>query len=149
MDPIMIIVTALAAGAAAGLKPTAEQAIKDAYVGLKTLIQHKYKILSVEALEQKPDSETKQASIVEDLTDAGAANDMELLDQAKSLIDVVKAHDLAAAARININFEDIEASYLKLKDAAAEGDVNITIKKTTISGGIYLEGLTAGTPGKK
>ena len=149
MDPIMIIVTALAAGAAAGLKPTAEQAIKDAYVGLKTLIQHKYKILSVEALEQKPDSETKQASIVEDLTDAGAANDMELLDQAKSLIDVVKAHDLAAAARININFEDIEASYLKLKDAAAEGDVNITIKKTTISGGIYLEGWTAGTPGKK
>ena len=39
MDPITIIVTALALGAAAGLKPTAEQAVKVAYAGLKKLIQ--------------------------------------------------------------------------------------------------------------
>ena len=43
MDPtITIIVTALVAGAAAGLKPTAEKAIKDAYAGIKALIQRKY-----------------------------------------------------------------------------------------------------------
>jgi hypothetical protein len=39
MDPITIIVTALALGAAAGLKPTAEQAVQDAYAGVKRLIQ--------------------------------------------------------------------------------------------------------------
>jgi hypothetical protein len=65
MDPITIIVTALAAGAAAGLKPTAEQAIKDAYAGIKVLMLRKYETLSLEALEQKPDSETKQASLAE------------------------------------------------------------------------------------
>jgi hypothetical protein len=34
MDPISIIVSALASGAAAGLKPTAEKAIKEAYASL-------------------------------------------------------------------------------------------------------------------
>ena len=39
MDPITLIVTALAAGAALGLKDTASSAIKDAYQGLKTLVK--------------------------------------------------------------------------------------------------------------
>ena len=33
MDPVSIVVSALVAGAAAALKPTAEQAVKDAYSG--------------------------------------------------------------------------------------------------------------------
>ena len=149
MEPVTIIVAALAAGAAAALKSTAEQAIKDAYAGFKALIQRKYGIASVEALERKPDSEAKRTSVTEDLTDAGAGDDKELLDQAKALLDAVKAHDRAAAAKININLDEIEAAYFKLKDAAAEGDVNIGVKKGAFSGGIDLEGLTAGTPGKK
>ena len=39
MDPVTIIVSALVAGAAAGLQPTAEQAIKDAYNGIKALMR--------------------------------------------------------------------------------------------------------------
>ena len=72
VDPITIIVTALATGAAAGLKPTAAQAVKDAYAGLKSLIQRKLgTTASVDALESKPDSETKQSSVAEDLADTG------------------------------------------------------------------------------
>lgn len=149
MDPITIIVTALVVGAAAGLKPTAEQAIKDAYVGIKALILRKYETLSVEALEQKPDSETKRASVAEDLTDAGAGNDKELLDHAKSLLDAVKTHDRAAAAKLNINLDEVEAAYFKLKDAAGDGDISVNIKRGTFSGGIDMEGLTAGTPSIK
>lgn len=146
MDPITIIVTALAAGAAAALKPTAEQAIKDAYNSIKALIQRKYGALSVEALEQKPDSETKRASVAEDLIDAGASNDIELLDHAKSLIDTVKVHDRAMAAKLNINLDAVEAAYFKIKNAAGEGDVNVIITRGTFSGGIDMEGVTAGTP---
>ena len=149
MEPVSIIVAALAAGAAAAFKDTAEQAIKDAYAGFKALVQRKYERVSVEDLERKPDSEPKQLSVREDLTDAGAGNDRELLDQAKALLDAVKAHDRAATASINIGFDEIEAAYFKLKDAAATGDVNVGVKKSTFSGGIDLEGLTAGTPGKK
>lgn len=145
MDPITIIVTALAAGAAAGLKPTAEQTIKDAYAGVKTLIQRKYRTLSVEALERKPDSETKRASVKEDLIEVGAANDCELLDKAKSLLDTVRTYDRTVGATLNINFEEIEAAYFKLKDASAEGDVNIRVKKGTFGGSIDMEGVTAGS----
>lgn len=149
MDPITIIVAALAAGAAAGLKPTTEQAIKDAYAGIKVLIQRNYGAISLDALEQKPDSEAKRASVKEDLTGLGADSDKELLDQAKSLLDIVKTHDPATAAKLNINLDEVEAAYFKLKDARAEGDVNIRVTESAFSGGIDMEGLTASTPGKK
>ena len=149
MDPITIIVSALAAGAAAGLKPKAEQAVKDAYNGLKALILHKYGKLSVDALEQKPESKAKRSSVAEDLSDAGAAQDTELLDQAMALLDAIKVHAQAEAAKLNINLEDIESAYFKLKSSAAEGDVNIGLKKGKFTDGIDMEGLTAGTPGKK
>ena len=38
MDPVSLIVTALATGAAAALKDTAGEAVKDAYSGLKSLL---------------------------------------------------------------------------------------------------------------
>jgi hypothetical protein len=38
MDPLTSLVTALATGAAAALKPTVEQAVKDGYTALKGLI---------------------------------------------------------------------------------------------------------------
>ena len=39
MEPVTLIVGALAAGAAAAAKETASQAVKDTYGGLKNLIQ--------------------------------------------------------------------------------------------------------------
>ena len=42
MDPISLIVAALVAGASTGLKDTATEAVKDAYNGLKGLVQHKF-----------------------------------------------------------------------------------------------------------
>ena len=73
MDPVSLIVTALAAGAAAGLKPTAEKIIKDAYEGIKTLIKRKYDQVDLASLEKKPQSQAKRDSVAEDLSDAGAA----------------------------------------------------------------------------
>lgn len=90
-----------------------EQAIKDGYAGVKVLIQRKYHALSVEALERKPDSKTKRASVKEDLIEAGAAHDNELLDKAKYLLDTVGTHDRTVAAALNIKFEEIEAAYFK------------------------------------
>ncbi len=149
MDPITIIANALAAGAAAGLMPTAEQVIKDMYASFKALILSKYGALSLEALEQKPESETKRASVKEDLADADADKDNELLDRAKSLLDAVKLYEPSTAAMLKINFEEIEAAFINIRNAIAEGDVDINVKKGTFSGGINVEGLAAGTTGKK
>ena len=42
MDPISLIVAALVAGASTGLRDTATDAVKDAYKGLKGLLQRKF-----------------------------------------------------------------------------------------------------------
>jgi hypothetical protein len=42
MDPISLIVGALAAGAATGLKDTAADGLKDAYVGLRELVRRRF-----------------------------------------------------------------------------------------------------------
>ena len=42
MDPVTLIVTALAAGAVFGLKDTASAAVKDAYAGLKALVKRRF-----------------------------------------------------------------------------------------------------------
>ena len=100
-------------------------------------------------MEQKPDSESKRASIAEDLVGLGARGDKELLNQAKSLLDAIKLHDPDVAGKLNINLEEVDAAYFKLTGAAAEGDINGGIKKSSFNGGITLEGLTAGSIGRK
>jgi hypothetical protein len=42
MDPVTLIVTALAAGAVLGLKDAASAAVKDAYAGLKALVKKRF-----------------------------------------------------------------------------------------------------------
>ena len=42
MDPITLIVAALAAGAAVGLKDTTSSAVRDAYAGLKAMVTKRW-----------------------------------------------------------------------------------------------------------
>jgi hypothetical protein len=143
MDPVTLIVAALAAGAAAGLKPTAEQAVMDAYAGVKAFIQSKYPSLNLEPLEQKPESEAKQASTAEDLADAGAGDDNELLERAKALIDTLKQHDRQAAKAIGVDLEEIEAEFLKIQKVRAIGTA-VKVHKGKFTGGIDIGEVEAG-----
>src|SRR4051812_37060235 len=81
MDPISLIVAALAAGAVAGVKDTASAAVKDTYAALKRLVADRHAAVhaDVEKLEQTPTSEGRQAVVKEELETAGAANDPELI----------------------------------------------------------------------
>jgi hypothetical protein len=92
MDPITLIVTALAAGAALGLTDTASSAIKDAYAGLKALVKkrlgesQKAEIV-LAGHEQAPD--TWQAPLMAELEQAGARNDSGLVAAAQALMHLV------------------------------------------------------------
>src|SRR6266576_194233 len=94
MDPITLIVTALAAGAALGLKDTASSAVKDAYAGLKALARKR--------LAGRPDADvvlcrhekappTWQAPLMAELDEAGAARDRDLVAAAQALMSLVDA----------------------------------------------------------
>ncbi|MGW5312030.1 hypothetical protein ACWEQ0_19395 [Nocardia thailandica] len=93
MDPVTaVVVSAIAAGALAGVGDTATQAVKDAYAGLKSLLSRKYAEVDVSKLEQKPDSQPKKDSLAEDLDDAGAAGDAELGRAAAAVLEAVREH---------------------------------------------------------
>jgi hypothetical protein len=143
MDPISIIVAALAAGAAAGLKPAAEQAVKDAYAGIKALIQRKYGGVDLSSLEKKPESETKRASVAEDLIDAGAAQDAELLERAKALLDAVAQHDLSVARAIGVDLEKVRAAALKIQEVTSEG-TGVRVREGEFTGDIDIGTVQAG-----
>lgn len=92
MDPITLIVTALAAGAALGAQDTVSAMVKDAYAGLKVLVKKRLggrpgAELMLARHEQAP--ETWQAPLMEELAETGADGDRDLIAAAQALLDLV------------------------------------------------------------
>ena len=103
MDPITLIVTALAAGAALGVKDTASAAVKDAYAALKALVRKRLgggqgAELVLAKHEQAP--ETWQAPLVAELAEAKADRDRDLIAAAKALLDLA---DEAGAGKYTVD----------------------------------------------
>jgi hypothetical protein len=89
MDPVSLVVMALAAGAALGLKDTASQAVKDAYGGLKALVKKRFAGRADAGLvlakhEQAP--ETWEKPLAAELTAAHAGDDADLLAAAQAMM---------------------------------------------------------------
>jgi len=104
MDPVTLILTALTAGAVAGIKDTAGASIKDAYNGLKALIQRKFPgKLTVEVAraesEKKPD--VWKASPEVELKEIGIDQDKEIIAAAQKLMTLVQPQQ-AAMGKYNV-----------------------------------------------
>ncbi|MBU6361456.1 MAG: hypothetical protein KGS46_15700 [Chloroflexi bacterium] len=93
MDPISVITSAVVAGAAQAIQPTAAQAVKDAYAALKNALMRKFgKSTSViQALEEKPESKSRQESVKEELEGSKVDKDSEIFTLAKSLVEALKS----------------------------------------------------------
>ncbi len=92
MDPITLIVTALAAGAALGIKDTASVAVADAYASLKVLVQKRLSgrqdgEMVLARHELAP--ETWRAPLIEELTETGADGDRDLIAAAQELLNMI------------------------------------------------------------
>jgi hypothetical protein len=149
MDPISVIVAALAAGAAAGVKPTAEQAIKDAYEGLKGFIQRKWGQVNVAQLEANPASEARRTVVKEDLAQTDATKDRDLLALADTLLEAVSRHDPDAAKSVGVRLEDIKSGgALRIRDVtAADGRVDVDIRNADVHDDIDISGIRVGREG--
>ena len=93
MDPVTVIVSALVAGAAAGAKDAASQAVKDAYSGLKTLIQQRFSgkpeaEMALAQHEKKP--EVWEAPLKDALVNTGVDKDKAILQSAEKLLKLVQ-----------------------------------------------------------
>lgn len=97
MDPITAaIAAALGSGALKAVGGVAQQAVVDAYNGLKALLHRKFgdhRELheAVSSLEARPDSEARRAVLGETMSDAKVADDPELVAAAKAVLEKVGA----------------------------------------------------------
>ena len=146
MEPISAVALSLAlgAGAVAG-KEVVSGLVKDAYTALKELIKSRYPKVSVEQLEQAPNSKNRRAVVEEDLTDAGAGQDAELASAAHTLIKLIEQHAPTAAAAIGVDLKDVSAANLRLADIAASG-TGVKVEHGTFTGDIDIRGVRAGVP---
>lgn len=128
MDPVTVIVSALAAGASVALKSTAETVIKDAYNGFKALIQRKFGKVDVAPVEARPESEAKRASVAEDLKDAGADQDAEVLDAATKLLALLEQHAPAAGQAIGVDISKAKTRGFEIRDIVASGGSAIGVR---------------------
>lgn len=144
MDPISIIVTALVLGAAAGLKPTAEQAVKDAYAGLKALIERKFNRVNVALVEEDPTSKTRQNVVKEDLEKVNADQDIDVIKAAQLLLDIVQVQASDIAIAVGVNLEYIKAASLRLDDIMATGTA-VNVQHSEFMGDIEIRQVRAGS----
>ena len=93
MDPI---ITALIAGATAGLTKIGSQLVADSYHAIKTAISQKFgaqsdALQALDKLESKPDSEARKNVVVEELAGLDIHRDNELIELAQKLIDALNS----------------------------------------------------------
>ena len=126
MDPITAaIVAALSAGAISGLTETSKTAITDAYARLKTLLTKKFGsesevVHAVDAVEAKPESAGRQATLQEEVAAAKADQDQEVLHAAQALLQL-----LQASGEGGPHVQTATGSYIAQADRGSRASVNI------------------------
>ena len=149
MDPITIILTALVTGAAAGLKPTAERVVKDAYDGIKGLIKKKYPGVSIDTLEGDTTSVKRQDVVREDLEKNGAGGDTELLLQARAVIDAVRQYAPDAALSVGVDISKLKALSLRVDDIVVAKGTGVRIADSEFSGNVDVSHIRVGDDDSK
>jgi hypothetical protein len=107
MDPISLILAALAAGATAAVKDTAGEAVKDAYAGLKALVRRRFggdskAEAELDAVEREPGADP--VALRAQLEGAWADHDDEILRVARELLEQLDPEGARAGKyRVNVS----------------------------------------------
>ncbi|MDG4789174.1 hypothetical protein O7626_25125 [Micromonospora sp. WMMD1102] len=119
MDPITVVVTALVAGAAAGVSGAASTAVQDAYTGLVALVRRR---LGGGHGDDGPGAEIVDAyradpvgqygRLVAELTTAGAGHDRDLAEAALRVLALTFPASGESAARYTTDLRGAQGVYL-------------------------------------
>src|ERR687895_2993190 len=101
MDPATLIVSALVAGAASAAQDTASNVVKDAYSGLKNLLQRRFqgKPAAETALaEAETDPDTWEKPLAKAVAEHGS--DQEVLALAQQLMQLLQSQQSASSSQV-------------------------------------------------
>jgi hypothetical protein len=104
MDPVSVVLAALAAGATAAAKDTASQTVKDAYTGLKALVKKRFERkphAEVALDEYEKDPDTWKKPLQKSLVETGADRDEVLVQQAQQVLKLVNPQQ-ASQGKYNV-----------------------------------------------
>ena len=104
MDPVSMVLAAPAAGATAAAQDTASQAVKDAYIGLKTLLKKRFdqKPQAEMALaEYEKDTDTWQKPLQKSLVETGADQDETIVRKAQQVLKLINPQQ-ASQSKYNV-----------------------------------------------
>ena len=107
MDPISLILSALVAGATASAQATAGDVVKDAYTGLKTLIQQRFagKPRAEAALiDHEDDPETYEQPLKKALVQGHIDQDEEVIREAQRLMTILQPEQ-ANIGKFNVKID--------------------------------------------
>lgn len=147
MDPLAFIVAALAAGATAASADIAEDSIKTIYGGVKQWIQNCYQSVRIEELERNPRSEKRQGVLAEELEEAGAIQDKELMRRVQDLRNALSKSEAGrlAAEAIGIELRNLVVdNNVSIIDIESSGP-GVRIVDTDIGGSLDIKGVKAGS----
>lgn len=136
MEPVITtIAAAVALGAAESLKNVAAAAVKDAYNGLKQLIQNRYGSNAdvtdaVDLVSQKPEAAPRRQMLEQVLKDAGVDKDQELHQLAQQLLAALKKQPGGEEAIRQTTVEQHVAGHGNVVAGTGDvtaGNINITL----------------------
>lgn len=105
MDPLSIIVTSFLAGAAEAIRPTASQAVTDAYAALKGALLRKFgdTAPAIQVAEKKPEKESSKDVVKDAIQESKADQDRDILALAQTLAEALKSSGATTTTTTNIN----------------------------------------------
>jgi len=133
VEHISAIVAALAEGASAQLKIGASKAVKDAYAGLKKLIEARVSAQDVELLEQRPGSKARRAVVEDELAKADAADDPALVEAAERLVNLVKPKAIAnvTAREVGLHGDKETTAQTARRASPTRGAIRLDVSTST------------------
>jgi hypothetical protein len=138
------IVTALSTGAAFVAKEAATQAVKDAYNRLKRWLESHYKDVSFEQLEAQPTSNARQEVVGRDLEREGASEDTELVNRARTVVQLVQEQALDVARSIGVDLGELHQANVTFGSVlAGKGATGVKVDEVT-GGSVSFGDITAG-----
>ncbi|MFF3225765.1 hypothetical protein ACFYV7_23415 [Nocardia suismassiliense] len=143
MEPVAMVVAAVAAGAATGLTGTAERAVADAYQAVKRLIVGRYRPVDVAAVEREPQSAACRAVLIGELAQAGAGDDEELLAAAGQVLVAVQHYAPQVAETVGVRLREIHAGELEITDVTVASGAGLIAEKVSVDGSFTIRGVRA------
>lgn len=148
MDPISLIVGALAAGITAASQKVGGEVAENAYRTLKHLIVDRYKRSgAVAALEEDPSSSTQRKALEEALAKTSAGSDPEIVEKAKVLIQLLAKAPPEGLTAVGVNIGELEAMNARVGEIKVIGSgIGLRIDKAKLQGDLSLDNVTVRDP---